>query len=560
MLTNLHVKNLALIEESEVSFGPGLNILTGETGAGKSIIIGSINYCLGEKIPNDVIREGAEYALVELVFVLDNERQIAAILDMDIPVEDGQVILTRKIMPGRSIFKICGETVTAKQMKAVAGVLIDIHGQHEHQSLLKSEKQAQLLDSFAATSIEADKEALGRDYKRYNQLTSEIESLSFDDSKRERELSLARYEVDEIEAAHLDEIDEQELHKRYELMKNSRVIVDNISRCRMFLTEDNANAADFVGYASRDMQSATELDERLIDVSDKLVSAENLIREASRDIQEYMDDFEFSDAEFAELEQKIDAINHLSLKYGESVEDILAYADKRRNDIETLSDLSGHVEKLKSERAKLEIDILTVCDKLHEERVKEAALLSDEITACLEELNFLKAEFIISVNKKDTFGASGYDEISFDISLNPGEKPKPVSQVASGGELSRIMLALKSVFARKDQIDTLIFDEIDAGISGRTAWKVSERMGVLSGERQIICITHLPQIAAMADSHFMIEKRETDGRTVTDIYKLKEDNCLNELARLLGSDDISGAALDNALELRKKALEVKKAK
>lgn len=560
MLSNLHVKNLALIEESEVTFGPGLNILTGETGAGKSIIIGSINYCLGEKIQTQVIREGAEYALVELVFSLDNEGQIQAIKDMDIPVEDGEVILTRKIMPTRSIFKICGESVTAKQMKQVANILIDIHGQHEHQSLLSTDKQAKLLDSFGADSIAKDKNQLAKLYARYKEVADEIETYSYDDAKRERELALAKYELEEIEAAALDNLDMDAINKRYELIKNSSAVIEIVSKCRQYITEDNQSGADMVGYAAREMQQAVNLDDSLEPVLDKLITAEDVLREVSRDIAQYMDDFEFDEEEFASLQMQMDTINRLSLKYGDDIEAILDYAAKRRKDVELLSDLSGHIEQLKAEKETLTSDILKLCESLHRSRTELASKLSDEISATLAELNFLKAEFVINVNKKESFGSDGYDDVSFDISLNPGEKPKPLSFVASGGELSRIMLALKSVFARKDNIDTLIFDEIDAGISGRTAWKVSERMGVLAKERQIICITHLPQIAAMADSHFMIEKKESQGKTVTDIHKLDEESCFNELARLLGGDDISGAALDNARELRNKALDIKAGK
>lgn len=558
MLTNLHVKNLALIKESEVNFKEGLNILTGETGAGKSIIIGSINYALGAKASPDVIREGAEYALVELVFQLEREDLIRKVKEMELPIEDdGSIIITRKIMPARSSIRVCGETVTVKQVKDLAALLIDIHGQHEHQSLLQPKKQREVLDRFAGAEIETIKEKLALEVKAYREIADELEKLSMDDSAREREISLARYEVNEIEDAALKPGEEEQLEIKYRKMQNSKKIVEAVNSAANVIGNGESNALDFVGYGVRELNSAAAMDEELENVRDRLADAESILSDAFRDISRYLDNFSFGDEEFVEVEERLDLINTLILKYGDSkknmgssIENVLAYGEMRRTELDKLEDLTGYLATLKEKEIKKKEDILKLCEKIHKIRSKIAKNLSKEVTGILEELNFLKVNFEISVLETENFTSEGFDDICFNISLNPGEKLKPVAEVASGGELSRIMLALKTVFANKDETGTLIFDEIDTGISGRTAWKVSERMGEIAKEHQVICITHLPQIAAMADTHFMIEKSENAGKTETNIYPLDESKTLEEVARLLGSDVITEAVLTNAKELK----------
>lgn len=557
MLTNVHVKNLALIEESEISLGKGFNVLTGETGAGKSIIIGSINYCLGAKADKEVIREGAEYALVELTFETDDEALKAVIRELDIPMEDdGVLILTRRIMPTRSVFKINGETVTAKQMKELATYLIDIHGQHEHQSLLSGKRQRELLDEFAGEELAVCLEKAGELHKAYGQVVDEIESFSMDEGKREREISLAQYEVDEIEAAALVPGEEEELRQKHSKLQNAKRITDNLSRAMDYL-DGNGSVIDNLGYAVKEINTASAYDDDLAGICDHISSAEQVVNDVYREIKTYIEEFSFEGEEFDYIEQRIDVINKLSLKYGDSIEKILQYAEDRRVELEKLQDSENYLNKLKNKRDKLEAEYLSVCKKLHELRCIEAASLTKDITESLEELNFLKVAFSIEVVATENHTSQGYDEISFNISLNPGEKMRPVSDVASGGELSRIMLALKTVLAKRDNIETLIFDEIDAGISGITAWQVSKKMGQLSSSHQLICITHLPQIAAMADGHFKIEKTEKRGKTVTNIYALDDDEKVAEVARLLGSQNLSDAAFNNARELIKEAEEEK---
>ena len=558
MLVSLHVKNLVLIEEAEINFQNGLNLLTGETGAGKSIVIGSINYALGSKVDHDVIREGAEYALVELVFSVEREEQKKLIREMDLPMEeDGILILTRKIMPGKSILKVCGETVSAKQVKELASVLIDIHGQREHQTLLENKKCKALLDDFCGDELSSLKAEIADLHKEWMDGKKEQDALSMDDALRQREISLAEFEVREIEAANLNPGEDIELEKQFAKMKNYKKIADYAGHAEQYLLHDNGGIIDPLGYAIHELGQAAVLDDELNSVLEQLGDAESILRSASRDLRDYIEDSGFSEEDFLQIEERLDCINHLKSKYGATIERILAYADNRRSELNKLMDLDRYKEELVKKLEGLEKKMYGKADKAHAIRAEQAKGLSKQIEETLLDLNFLKVSFAIALEKKDECGIDGYDEVEFDISLNPGEKMRPLKEVASGGELSRIMLALKTVLARRDQIDTLIFDEIDTGISGKTAWKVAEKMAMLGKEHQVICITHLPQIAAMADAHFLIEKGEKENKTVTRIKSLEETDMIPEIARLLGSDNITEAVLKNAEELKALANQTK---
>lgn len=558
MLTEVNVKNLALIREANVSFKNGLNILTGETGAGKSIIIDSIALTLGAKASADMIRQGAEYALTELEFVIEDEDLRQRIKDMDMPVEeDGTIILSRKLTDSRSSFKVCGESVSAKQMKELASLLIDIHGQHEHQSLLKKERQRELLDAYCGKEMEDMLGSAAVKYSELKEIEGKMKALDMDDTARKRELSLAEYEVNEIEAANIRPGEEDELEERFKRMKNSENIFEALGKVKELLSSDDG-IIEAAGRAVREMDSAANFDERLKDTGAELSGAEDILRSVSRQIDDYIEDSEFDGEEYRQTEERLDVLNRLMAKYGNSGEKILEYLEKRKKELEELGDAKKLLSDLGKEKEKKEEELGKINSKIHDLRVKTAGSLQKDITETLMDLNFLKVSFKIDVSDTGVFSAHGSDEVQFLISLNPGEKEKPLSDVASGGELSRIMLALKSVFARKDAIGTLIFDEIDTGISGKTAWKVSEKMAAIAKDHQVICITHLPQIAAMADTHFCIEKSESAGRTETEISALDGEGSLNELARMLGGDSVSDMALANASELKNEAERAKK--
>ena len=549
MLESVSVKNLALIREAEINFGKGLNIMTGETGAGKSIIIGSVNYALGAKADKDVVREGAEYALVELVFHLENEETIRKVREMDLPVEeDGTVIISRKIGQSRSQIRVCGETVTVKQVRELAALLIDIHGQHEHQSLLKSTRHRELLDAYAGEKMDGLLSKIAESYHVYTEAEEKLKSLTIDDAKRQRELSLAEYEVSEIEAANITAGEEEELQKKHRRMKNSKNTFDALQKVSEALNGSDG-AFSQLDRAIRELHAAASMDDALEESAEQLDTAEEMLRDVQRSLDDYMEEAAFDEESFAQIEERLDVLDKLCMKYGATTEEVLAYLEAQKKKLEELSDLDATLEKIRRQRDEARSVLEDNCAKAHALREKQARILEKEVIRHLEDLNFLKVGFEIRIGRTEGYSVHGYDSVEFMISLNPGEKKRPLSEVASGGELSRIMLALKSVFAKKDEIETLIFDEIDTGISGKTAWKVSEKMAGLSREHQLICITHLPQIAAMADHHFLIEKGENDGKTETGISALQEADREKELARMLGGDTLTDAVLGNAKDL-----------
>lgn len=558
MLISLHVKNLALIEEAEVDFTGGLNILTGETGAGKSILIGSVNLALGGKASPDMIRRGADAALVELTF--DSSERIAQKLaEMDLPEEDGTVTIARKISQGRSVSRINGETVSARQLKELSELLIDIHGQHEHQSLLQKKKHLQILDAYAGKEAEELKAEAAKLYKERKDLLAEKEESALDERERDRELELLSFEQQEIEAAALKDGEDEELEKQYSLMVNGQKIGEALGQTFRLTGGEEEGASTLIGRAVREIGSVAHFDEKLAGMQETLLQTEELLNDFNRECADYMESMEFDGALFAQVEERLNVVNRLKEKYGGSIERVKAYGEEIAQKTEKLKDYEVYRAALEEKIKKKEAELTKVCGKLTKLRNKNAETLAGILQKSLVDLNFLTVEFVIDRKAKEP-SADGADDVEFLLSTNPGETPKSLGAVASGGELSRIMLAIKAVLAEKDAVDTLIFDEIDAGISGRTAWRVSEKLSRLSEAHQVICITHLPQIAAMADSHFVIEK-ETDGSsTQTEIRKLSEEGTKEELARLLGADSLSEKALENAGELRKQAENIKQKK
>ncbi|MCI5954675.1 MAG: DNA repair protein RecN [Lachnospiraceae bacterium] len=556
MLQSLHVKNLALIEETEVEFGRGLNILTGETGAGKSLLIGSINLALGGKFEKEMLRTGAESALVELVFSGDSERVRKKLEQLELETtEDDTVIISRKMQVGKSVCKINGETVTAKQVKDLAEVLIDIHGQHEHQSLLKKKKHMEILDAFCGSVYEEAAKDVATEYTKCRELRKTLEEESMDEETRAREQALAEFEYREIEAAKLIPGEDDQLEQKYRLMTNSKRILENLSESRQFTgNDDEGGAGSALSRALRAIRSISGYDSRLGELEGQLSEIDNLLADYNRDVAEYMADCEFDEEDFGAVEERLNTLNHLKGKYGNTIENVIQYGEEKKEYLERLADYDVYLKKLEDDLKEAEKKLYSACEKLSDIRKRNATVLEQQLKDALVHLNFLTVEFEIAVRQSQNVTANGWDEVEFLISTNPGEPLKPLSQVASGGELSRVMLAIKTVLAGRDDIDTLIFDEIDAGISGRTAWRVSEQLDTLAHSHQVICITHLPQIAAMADRHFCIEKSSVQDNTITDIRVLKKEESLGELARLLGSDALTEAALSNAREMRAQAV------
>lgn len=555
MLQSLHVKNLALIEETEVEFGQGLNILTGETGAGKSVLIGSVNLALGGKFDKDMLRRGADYCLVELIFQTKDKKVSEKMEQLDIPEEeDGTVIISRRMQPGRSVCKINGETVTARQIKELAELLIDIHGQHEHQSLLHKKKHMEILDDYCGEAFKAPAEKVASLYHECKDLKQKIEEESMDEEAKAREQALAEFELQEIEEAGLVAGEDEELEQQYRRMINSKKITESLAESYQLTgTDADEGAGSSLSRALRALRSVTMYDEGLVELEEQLSEIDSLLADYNHDVAQYLDELEFDEEDYARVEERLNTINHMKGKYGKTIEDILAYGEKCSQTLEKLADYDAYMEGLHRQLQESERALKEACGILSEIRRENAAELTIRLEEALVNLNFLSVEFDIAVRPGQTITALGYDDVEFMISTNPGESLKPLAQVASGGELSRVMLAIKTVLAGRDSIDTLIFDEIDTGISGRTAWKVSEQLDIAAHDHQVICITHLPQIAAMADVHFVIEKSSTDETTITDIRRTDEEESLKELARLLGSDVLTEAALTNAREMKELA-------
>lgn len=559
MLRSLHVKNLALIKETEVTFGEGLNILTGETGAGKSLLIGSLSLALGGKFDAKLLRKGEETGLVELTFETKEPsvRQKLRELDID-ESEDGSILLTRKLSTGKSTCRINGETVSAKQLSELSELLIDIHGQHEHQSLLHKRKHLEILDAYCGDAFAVALSTHEETYDRYKALQKELSEASLDDASRAREQSLAEFECKEILEAHLIPGEDVELEKSYRLMVNAQKITENLAEClHMSSGETQEGAANAIARAVRAMRAVADYDERLAGLEEELGQIENLLQDFNFDLAEYLSETEFDEGQFREVEERLNLVNHLKSKYGDSIEKILSYAEERQAYLDKLSDYDMYIADLQERVKNSGEEVHASCRQLSKLRTQSAAVLAKKLCDALVALNFLQVQFEVAVRPEQTITRLGYDDVEFMLSTNPGEDLKPLGEVASGGELSRVMLAIKTVFADQDVIDTLIFDEIDAGISGRTAWKVSGQLHRVASKHQVICITHLPQIAAMADVHFLIAKSSTDESTITDLKCLDEEESLLELARLLGSDALSEAALTNAREMKNQANSVK---
>ncbi len=560
MLQSLHVKNLALIKETEVEFGRGLNILTGETGAGKSLLIGSVTLALGGKFEKEMLRRGAENALVELVFTDTGEKVREKLAELGLePEEDGTVIISRKLQAGKSVCRINGETVTARQVKELAELLLDIHGQHEHQSLLLKKKHMEILDAYCGQELSEAAAQVEEAYRECREYRQKLQEETKDEEARAKEQALAEFEWQEIEKAKLVPGEDEELEQRYRLMTNSKKIMESLSESYQHTGSDfEGGAAGALSRALRSLRSVTVYDGRLEDLEGQLSEIDSLLSDYNRDLAEYMAGCEFDEEDFAKVEERLNTLNRLKEKYKSTIEGVISYGEERRRRLERLSDYDAYLQQLQEKLALSEKRLTAACERLSAIRQKNARILSKKLKEALVGLNFLTVEFEIEVRAGQPVTAKGYDDVEFMISTNPGETLKPLAQVASGGELSRVMLAIKTVLAGHDTIGTLIFDEIDAGISGRTAWKVSEQLDTVAHSTQVLCITHLPQIAAMADRHFVIEKSSTEDNTITDIKRLSEEEGMEELARLLGSDTLMDAALSNAREMRAQAVAHKK--
>ena len=487
MLSYLHVKNLALIDDVEVEFGPGLNILTGETGAGKSVLIGSISLALGKKMSREMIRNENLPALVELVFSVENEKCREALTRMGHPPEEGQVIISRKITGGRSISRMNGEVCTAAQVREAALLLLDLHGQHEHQSLLYREKQLEILDAFGKESLQQEKAAVKEAFTVWQKLHRELTESSRDEEQRRRETAFLEFEINEIQEANPVCGEDERLEQEYRKMSGSRRILESLSQVQERAGyETEGGAGSQIGRAVQELSRVVQLDDQLGQLSSTLTDIDSLLNDFNRELSGYMSGLDFPEEAFYETEQRLNVLNHLKSRYGATIRQVLEYAGEKQKELERLYNYEAWKKELEEKTAAAEEKLREACQALSEKRKIQAKVLEESIREGLQDLNFSDVVFEIAFERTSGYTPGGWDNIEFRISANPGEPVLPLARVVSGGELSRIMLAIKTILADKDETETLIFDEIDTGISGRTAQKVSEKMAVIGRSHQVI--------------------------------------------------------------------------
>lgn len=550
MLRNLHIKNLALIREVDVDFRKGLNILTGETGAGKSIIVDSIGLALGGRAARDMTREG-QVSLAELVFEITNPVTLRALEKADVTPEDGEIVISRKIQDGRSICRINGETRTAASVREIAGLLLDIHGQSEHQKLLKPEVQLELLDQYGGDKITAAKAEVEEKYRKWNSIRKTLGGEPLSREERERRISFLEFEIKEIDEAELKEGEDEEVEKTYKRLANAKKIAEAVEEAHEVTGYDSdAGAGETIGHALKKLDGVREYDDEIGELADQLSEIDSLLNDFNRSISDYAESLAFEDETFEETENRLDQINHLKAKYGGTIPEIFAYRDEKEKELEDLQEYEENRRNMEQKLSEAEKELKKASERLSTLRKKIAGGFAKDVAGQLKDLNFARADFAVEFHPLKNYTSNGTDRIDYMISTNPGEERKPLNRVVSGGELSRIMLGIRTMFADTDTTDTLIFDEIDTGISGRTAQKVAEKLAQVSRKHQVLCITHLPQIAAMADAHFGITKELSDRSAITEIRLLDEKQSIDELARMLGGAEITENTLKSAREMK----------
>ena len=554
MLKNVHLKNLALIKEADIEFSHGLNILTGETGAGKSIILGSINIALGDKASKSFIRSGADFGLVELTFTSSDLRIRNLLQSLDIPFEEDTILISRKITPDSSISRINGITVTLSNLRAVTSLLVDIHGQHDHQSLLNPSSHLDIIDEFGGHPIASQKQVLKEHYQEYKRLRLQYQNYQQNPEEVAKEKAFLEFEIREIEDAQLKPGEDQALEDEFRKLSNAGRINDSLQKVRSELFDLSDSASGRISDALKEFHYLVSIEPALKSCMDSLMDLDSISRDLNHDLNHYIDENTFSEERYQSVHQRLDEINRLKSKYGNSIAQILQYQTTQSSRLEELNDYEVHKTQLLSQMEEVRAKVNQYASALSALRKEAAASLEQMILHNLEDLNFLNVDFQIAFEKADKIYENGFDRPEFMISTNVGEAVKPLVKVASGGELSRVMLAIKAAIADADRTDTLIFDEIDTGISGRTAQKVAEKMAVLSADHQLICITHLPQIAAMATTHFAIEKSVDSGSTISGIRKLSRVDSILELARLISGSEITETTIKNAEEMKAAAV------
>ena len=546
MLTSLKIENVAIIESAAIEFGCGLNVMTGETGAGKSIVIDSINAVLGERTSRELIRTGADSAKVYAVFE-DVGENVKAMLDENcIECDDGVLIVNRVInRDGKNICRVNGFPVTVSMLKSIGRELIDIHGQHDNQALLSPEKHCGFIDSYAENA------QLIEDYRRaYStlcEIRKELHSINTDEQEKARRIDLLTYQIDELEQAEITAGEWDELNERKTLFNNSQRVIDSLNTAYEVLKCDNGGI-DCVSQAASELERAGQYMDSVNETAQKIADMRYELEDAAEIIRDSLSELDFDESELDEIEERLDLLYRLSRKYGQTEEDMLSYLEKAKAELESISFSEERQKILLEKEQKAFVEAEKLAAELTAVRLNFGRQLSDAICAELEFLDMPNVRFAVS-REETELSENGKDSIEFLISANAGEEPKPLAKIASGGELSRIMLAIKNVLADSDNVDTMIFDEIDTGVSGRAAQKIAMKLREVSAGRQVVCVTHLAQIAAQGDVHLYISKSVRDGKTYTDIRPLLSDDRIEEIARIMGGIEITDLQRQSAGEM-----------
>lgn len=546
MLTSLKIENVAIIESAAIEFGCGLNVLTGETGAGKSIVIDSINAILGERTSRDIIRTGAQSAKVYAVFEDVNERVRNFLDENGIDCEDGVLIINRTLSrEGKNVCRINGAPVTVSMLREIGGELIDIHGQHDNQSLLSPEKHCGFVDSFAGN---ADLFADYREkYGRLCEIRSKLKKLTTDESSKSQRIDFLTYQIDELEKAEITIGERDELKARKSLINNSQKVIESLNIAYEALKADGAGI-DMITDAESEIANASAYMETLGEASEKITDIRYELEDIAETVRDAMTEVDFDPSELEDIDERLDLLYRLSKKYGDTEEEMLEYLEKARAELDNIAFSEERVKELQKQEKEDLAETETAACKLTESRKTAGEKLSNAICSELEFLDMPNVRFVVKCSDIG-LTENGKDEIEFLISANAGEEPKPLAKIASGGELSRIMLAIKNVLAETDGVDTMIFDEIDTGVSGRAAQKIAMKLRSASKGRQVICVTHLAQIAAQGDVHLYISKSVSDGKTYTNIKSLIEEERVAEIARIMGGMEITKLQLESAREM-----------
>ena len=554
MLVVLNIKKFALIQELSVEFGAGFNILSGETGAGKSILIDTIDYVLGGKFSKDLIRYGEDKTYVEAIFDIENDEIYTLLNDLNIEADELLVVSRETTISGKSIIKVNGKTIVLSQLKKIREKLLDIHGQHQNQSLLSKGTHILYLDEYNSENISPLLEQFEIFKNRYSEIEDKINELKGNED-REKLLDYIKFQIEDIEKAKLKPGEEEDLREQYNILANAEKISSSLINSYNYLN-NNPQGNSVLELLSKVISELSHSEMHLEKIKDKRVQVEEayyLLEESTRDIRDIANEVYYDENELAAINERIYEISLYKKKYGNSIDEILQFLEKLKNQYDEFINSEEIILKLKKELSVIEKEMKDIGLKLHEFRCMSAKDLEVRIKEELSYVGLEKAIINIAVNLSEEANSRGYDDVQFLISANPGEPLKPLEKVLSGGELSRIMLALKCVFVDKDKIPTLIFDEIDTGISGAIGKRVGEKMYQVSVKHQVLCITHLPQIAALSDNHYFVSKKVENGKTFTQIRMLNEEDKVCEIAKMIGGDNLSDVAIDNSREMVKLA-------